>query len=231
MQKITTWFHTNKLSLNIKKSNFIIFLSKGKKYNTDNLKININGNEIKQVNFTKFLGIYIDEHLSWAQHIDYLSKKIARNVGILSKLKHFLPMYIMNTLYYSLILSHLQYCTLLWANTYSSCLNKLRILQKKAIRIITQSHYLAHTDPLFSKLKLLLPDSMSSMVIPIHNVHNHNLRNQNAYYIQHVRTNCRKCTIHYTGPIFWNTLPQQLREAVSENQFKRKLKEFLLSSY
>ncbi len=61
------------------------------------------------MNFTKFLGIYLDEHLSWAQHIDYLSKKIARNVGnvgILSKLKHFLPMYIMNMLYYSLILSY-----------------------------------------------------------------------------------------------------------------------------
>ena len=63
-----------------KKSNFIIFLPKGKKCNTDNVNININVNEIKQVNFTKFLGIYIDEHLSWAQHIDYLSKKIARNV-------------------------------------------------------------------------------------------------------------------------------------------------------
>ena len=84
---------------------------------------------------------------------------------------------------------------------------------------------------MYKSTKGLLPDSMSSMVIPIHNVHNHNLRNQNAYYIQHVRTNCRKFTIHYTGPIFWNTLPQQLREAVSENQFKRKLKEFLLSSY
>ena len=75
LQKITTWFHTNKLSLNIKKSNFIMFLPKGKKYNTDNVKININGNEIKQVNFTKFVGIYIDEHLSWAQHIEFLSKK------------------------------------------------------------------------------------------------------------------------------------------------------------
>ena len=100
-----------------KKSNFIIYLPKGKKCDTDTVKININGNEIKQVNFTTFLGIYIDEHLSWAQHIDYLSKQIARTVGILSKLKHFLPMYIMNTLYYSLILSHLQYCTLLWAST------------------------------------------------------------------------------------------------------------------
>ena len=113
------------------------------------------------MDFTKLLGIYIDEHLCWAHRMDCLSKKTARNVGILSKLKHYLPMYIMNTLYYSLILSHLQYCTLLWAKTYSTCLNKLRrILQKKAIRIITQSHYLAHTDPLFSKLKLLKLDDL-----------------------------------------------------------------------
>ena len=88
-----------------KKSNFIMFLPKCKKYNTDNVKI-------KQVNFTNFLGIYI------GLNILSFYKKIARNVGILSKLKHFLPMYIMHTLYYSLILSHLQYCTLLWANTY-----------------------------------------------------------------------------------------------------------------
>ena len=233
LQKITTWFDTNKLSLNHN-----VFCQKIKK-NTDNVKININGNEIKQVNFTNFLGIYIDEHLSWAQHTDYLSKKIARNVGILSNLKHFLHMYIMNTLYYSLILSHLQYCTLLWANTYITCLNRLRILQKKAVQIITQSHYFAHSDPLFSKLqqlllklddlykhklgiyiyrstKGLLPDSMSSM----HNVHDSNLRNQNVYYIQHVRTHCRTFAIHYTGPVFWNTLPQHLREALSETNLK-----------
>ena len=62
---------------------------------------------------------------------------------------------------------------------------------------------------MYKSTKGLLPDSMSSMVIPIHNVHDHNLRNQNGYYIQHVRTNCRKFTIHYTGPVFWNTLPER----------------------
>ena len=129
MQKITTWFHANNISLNIKKSNFIIFLPEGKKYNKDNVNININGNDIKQVNFTNYLGIYVDEHLSWAQHMDYiLSKKIARNVGILSKLKHFLPMYIVNTLYYSLILYNLRYCTWVTAHAF----NKFRILQKKS---------------------------------------------------------------------------------------------------
>ena len=67
-----------------------MFLPKGKKYNTDNVKINITGNEIKQVNFTNFLGIYIDEHLSWVQHIEF-KKKIPRIVGILSKLNTFSP--------------------------------------------------------------------------------------------------------------------------------------------
>ena len=137
----------------------------------------------------------------------------------------------MNTLYYSLILSHLQYCILLWANTYSSCLNKLRILQKKAIRLITQSQYLAHTDPLFSKLKLLklddlykhqlgiymyksakglLPDSMSSMVIPIENVHNYNLRNQNAYITSPRQNKLQKIynTLHWTNILEYTTISE-----------------------
>ena len=252
IQKISTWFHTNKLSLNTKKSNFIIFTPKGKKYNINSALIQVDGNKIKHVKFTKFLGIFIDEHLSWATHIDNLSKQVARNVGMLNKLKHFLPMYIMRTIYCSLILSHLQYCTLLWENSYCTNLNKLRILQKKAIRIITNSHYIAHTDPLFSKLKLLklddlykhhlgifmykaannkLPDSMSSMLTRIQNIHKHNLRNQNSYYIQNIRTNSRKCTINYSGPVFWNALPSKLKQLVSINQFKNKLKELLLSKY
>ena len=72
-KKITTLFHTNKLSLNKKKSNFIIFLPKGKKCNTENVKIN----KIKRVNFTKFLGIYIAEHLTVGLNIlSFYPKKL-----------------------------------------------------------------------------------------------------------------------------------------------------------
>ena len=122
-----------------------MFTPKEKKCNINSTLIQVGGNKIKHVKFTKFLGISIDEHLSWTTHIDNLSKQVARNVGMLNKLKHVLPMYIMRTIYCSLILSHLQYCTLLWENSYCTNLNKLRILQKKAIRIITNSHYIAHT--------------------------------------------------------------------------------------
>ena len=197
------------------------------------------------------LGITIDEHLDWKVHVDNLSNKIARNVGMLNKLKHFLPDYIMKTLYSSLIESHLQYCTLLWAISHITHIRKLQ-LQKKAIPIITSSHYIAHTDPLFgmTKLKKLedlykyqlgifmhkvtysqLPQNMSSMFLRTDNIHSHKLRNQNAYYIQQIITNTRKSTNNFSGPTYWNTLPVNLRQIVSIHLFKKKLKELLQSKY
>ena len=111
----------------------------GKKYNVtiSEVEINIDGSKIKHVKCTHYLGITIDEHLDWQVHIDNLSNKIARNVGMLNKLKRFLPVYITKTLYSSLIASHLQYCTLLWANSHVTNIRKFQLLQKKAIRIIT----------------------------------------------------------------------------------------------
>ena len=199
--------------------------------------------------WTKLLGITIDEH--WKVHIDNLSNKITRNVGVLNKLKHFLPGYIMKTLYSSIIALHLQYCTLLF-------MGKLSYHKHKKITIITEesysyNHIIAHTDPLFSTTKLLklddmykhqlgifmhkvthfqLPQNMSSMFLRIdNNIHSHKLRNHNAYYIQQIRTNTRKSTINVSGPKFWNTLPANIRQHVSIHQFKKKFKELLLTKY
>ena len=158
----------------------------------------------------------------------------------------------MKTLYSSLIASHLQYSTLLWANSHVTNVRKLKLLQKKAIRIITSSHYIAHTDPLFARTKLLklvdlykyqlgifmhkvthcqLPQNISLMFLRTDNIHSHQLRNKNAYYIQQIRTNTRKATIHFSGPKFWNTLPANLRQLVSIHQFKKKFKALLVTKY
>ena len=126
--KIALWFNTNKHSLNIT----TLFTPANKKPNVPTCAIQTNGSAIIQVNFTKFLGVYVDEHLNWSIHLNMLAAKLARNVGILGKLRHFLPSYILRTLYCSLILPHLQYCTLIWANTYFSKLNKVRVLKKES---------------------------------------------------------------------------------------------------
>ena len=129
--RISTWLATNKLVLNISKTNYIMFTSKGKSYNKNVNNIQIDGNNIQKVNKTKFLGIVIEEHLNWAMHITHLCNIIARKLGILQKLRYFIPAYVLKILYHSLILSHLQYCTLLWANSYHSHLHKLGYYKRK----------------------------------------------------------------------------------------------------
>ena len=249
---ISTWLATNKLVLNIGKTNYIIFTSKGKSYNKNVSNIKIDGNNIQQVNKTKFLGIVIEEHLNWAMHISHLCNIIERNVGILQKLRYFIPAYVLKILHHSLVLSHLQYCILLWANSYHSHLHKLRLLQKKAIRIISNTDYLAHSSKLFVNLKLLklddimtfqlgtfmyklkynkLPNVIPHMFVTNENIHSHNTRNKNGYLIPSVRTNCRKFTVGYAGPILWNSFPQKLRQLPSEVIFKKKLKSILLATY
>ena len=76
--------------------------------------------EIKQVESTKFLGIYIDSNLTWITHIKHITTKIAKTTGILFKTRHFLPSQTMRTLYYSLIHPYLNYGNITWANTYPS---------------------------------------------------------------------------------------------------------------
>ena len=93
----------------------------------------------------------INENLSWKPHIDKIASKILKTTGVINRLKHILPVYILRTLYCSLIQSNLNYAILAWG---FEC-EKLNKVQKRAIRVITCSRYNAHTEPLFKHLELL----------------------------------------------------------------------------
>ena len=147
--KIDEWLKINKLSLNIKKTKFMIFAMPTKKYQVP--LIQLNDVVIERVSNFNFLGVTLDEQLNWKKHIDKMSIKCSKTVGILNKLKLILPINIKILLYNTLLIPHINYCLMAWG---FNC-NRLYTLQKKAIRIISQSKYNAHTSPLFKKLKLL----------------------------------------------------------------------------
>ena len=107
--------------------------------------------EIERVNIFNFLGITLDENVTWKPHISILSNKISKYSGILNRLKHYLPLHIMRMLYCSLVNSHLLYGILVWGY---EC-HRLEKIQKRIIRIITVSKYNAHTEPLLKALDLL----------------------------------------------------------------------------
>ncbi len=106
---------------------------------------------IEKVKDFNFLGLVLNKNLTWKTHTNKVSNSISKTIGILNRLKHFLPIQIKLTLYNSLILSHINYCLLIWGYENESVTK----LQKKAVRIITLSKYNAHTEPIFKKLKLL----------------------------------------------------------------------------
>ena len=137
-------------SLNIKKTKAMAFHMPPKICQVPLLQIA--GTNIEFVVNFNFLGITINKHLNWTSHVDILSAKMLKTIGILNAIKH-VPTNIM-TIYNCLILCHLNYGTLLWGSQLNVN-DKLHKLQKKAARIITLNSYFTHYEPLFKQLFLL----------------------------------------------------------------------------
>lgn len=147
--QISTWLVDSKLFLNTEKSKLMIFYKHPKKI--PNLNITLNDVRIERVNNFNFLGITIDENITWKAHIDKIAIKISRASGMLRKLQHIFPPRILITIYNSLIHSHMLYGLILWGFK-SEIIYKL---QKRAIRILAFQPYISHTTPQFKQLKIL----------------------------------------------------------------------------
>ena len=117
----------------------------------DAVSFTINNENIEQVSSFSFLGIHVDDNLTWNKHIDMLTNTLSRVIGILNRLKYKYPQHILLTIYNSRFISHVNYGMLLWG----SFSNKIENLQKKAIRILTDSRYHEHTEPLLKAYGLL----------------------------------------------------------------------------
>ena len=124
LEKISTWLVLNKLSLNLTKTHFIFFKSSRK-------KLKIKDKIISQVRHTEFLGVKIDEHLNWKEHINNIGDKISKFTGLLCKARHYVTRPLLKSIYYALIYPYIFYGNVVWANTYQSHLDKVYKLQKE----------------------------------------------------------------------------------------------------
>ena len=149
LKKVNNWLKINKLSLNARKTKYMMFHNVNK--HLPQLNLDINGDQIECVDTFDFLGITIDKNINWKAHTTKIEKKIVRVIAILNRLKLFIPCETLRTIYNSLISPHLLYGILLWGKRNS----KVYRLQKKAIRLITKSRYNAHTDPLFKQMNII----------------------------------------------------------------------------
>ena len=160
LRRVCEWLNTNKLSLNTSKSNFVIFHPFQRKPDY-NVTLKMYDNDLKiltsleQKHYVKYLDVLIDSHLSWRYHIDYISSKISKGVGIMARLSNSVPTSTLLKINRSLIEPYISHGLIAWGQAANSSLNKILILQKRALRLMYFSDRRAHAIPLFVRSSVL----------------------------------------------------------------------------
>ena len=251
LKKIMTWLYANKLSLNVSKTHFLIFRSSGMRKPVFDESLQINGECVKEEFKTKFLGVIVDNKLSWSYHIQYIKKKIAKGIGVICRAKRLLSVKTLCTLYYSFVYPYFNYAAEVWGGACANHLLAIIKLQKKVIRIITNSRRNEHSLPLFQKLNILrfeeinyykialmmfkvyhknTPVVFSNLFVRNTDIHDHKTRQAGHFHVPYARTNYMLNAISVKGVKVWNELFVKVNHDCSYLSFKIALKKYIINN-
>ena len=212
-------------------------------HDNEHIRIEIDGKTIKRVNETKSSRLQIDEHLTWARHVENISKKIASVIGALKRIRQFIDTNTALIIYGTLTQPNFDYCSSVSDGLNITLNDKLQKLQNRAARVITKSQYDASSSDLFSKLGwdnlltrrkkhypiLLFKTSNDLTPFYLHGLFEsrstgYKLRNsEHNLFVPTPRTNYGKRSFSYSGAVLWDGLPQNVRTTCSLSQFKRAI--------
>ena len=138
--------------------------------------VKINDKTITRTTCVKYLGVFIDDKLTWSNHIAYLEKKLSRSVGLFYRTRQYLSDSALTSLYFSFVYSHLQFAIGAWGDVGITTLNQLNVLHK-TIRAMIYSSFRTKITPLHKKLNLLKLDEIYSLELGkiMHKFHSGNL--------------------------------------------------------
>ena len=158
LEKVNKWLKLNKLAVNVDKTKSMLF---HKRRPITPIQFSMNNRIIDVVQYFNYLGIMLDADMSWKTHVAMVRNKLSRINGILHRLKYIYPQNVLITLYKSLFVPHINYGSLLWGHA-GRALDKI---QKKAVRTITYSNYIAHSEPLLKELNLLKVEDLFELKV------------------------------------------------------------------
>ena len=157
LDEVNKWILSNKISINTEKTKYILFSYRS---TADLPPIFIGRSKIEKSTSLKFLGVVVDEHLTFKNHVQYISIKISRSIGILNKLKFYLPIEPLKSIYSAFILPYLNYAIEISYAGYKNVTERIFILQKKSIRAVNNLEFNAHTTDNFFDMKTLKLDDI-----------------------------------------------------------------------
>ena len=234
------WFDSHKLVMNNEKTALVSFHNKNKIYTP--IKVNLNNCELESVNVTKFLGLNLDYNLNWKIHVDVLCKKLSSATFALRVLNGKVDFRTLRQVYFALFESHLAYGIILWGN--SSCKNVQRalVLQKRAIRLLSQLNYNDSCRDKFTSLKILtvvglylfnlllyVKTNISDLTLDPVN-HTYETRNKSTFLRPKKHyTTVYEHSVSYSGLKYFNMLPVNIK-SLNDEMFKTRLKQFFINN-
>ena len=250
LTRLVSYFNSNSLQLNLTKTNYMIIPPKTTATNYPDT-ISINNTAVHRVHESKFLGVIIDDKLSFRSHIKQVENKVSKGLYALRTAKHFLPKKHLNLIYHALIAPHLTYGSVYWQSTTKNHLSKLTVLQKKAVRIINKAEYNAPSAPIFKELRILplqqlhtfellklmyrIKNQLLPTPIPIAfstNAPSHTYptryRCSNPMPTQTNRHHLTHRSFVKSGPQLWNSLPSTAKNKQTLKAFSKTTKHRLL---
>ena len=253
MTQLTNWFKANKLTLNADKSSFTIFRSSKKTIPNLPDKINFLNHEINRAPDIKFLGIILDEHLTWNNHINEICNKLKRFFHIFYNIRHLLSKNNIKTIYYAIIYSRIKYGISVYGQASNTRVKRVQKLQNQLLKVLSGKKFRHPTDELHAEFELLTVKDITEQEILtfVHNFfsnnlppvfdgyfetlvsrHNRNTRNgSNLLKIPSHPTNIAESSIKIKGAKLWNNLDKNLKSITKAKHFKAKFKTTCLEAY
>ena len=188
MNLIQSWLSSNKLTLHVKKTKYMLIGSQFKLSQiSSDFTVKVNNTSLERVIEHKSLGVQIDESLNWRQHIHTISKKISASIAILRWASHFIPFDTRVNMYNALVMPYFNYCGAVWGKINKGLADKLEKLQDMAARILTFSNYDIRSSVLLDELgwKRLEYVRLKQLAVTMYKIHN----NLSPSYLRQIFTN------------------------------------------
>ncbi len=150
---VKAWLDKHKLTLNTKNTKYIIFGSQKRLHKVGPMKIEIGDEEIESVKSFKYIGVHLNEVMTYKEHVSKVVKKISSRIGVLSKVVRYVTLDYSKLLFNTIVLSHFDYCSQVWSNSTKSVLDPIIKLQKRSGRMLIGAPRLTPTEHVFKELK------------------------------------------------------------------------------
>ena len=244
MTALNSWFSANKMTLNTDKSTFTIFKSSRKFIPNLPNEIKFLGHEIKRTPYIKFLGITLDENLSWNHHIDDVCRKLKSFFHIFYNIREYLSKKEIQSIYYALVYSRIKYGINVYGQAGSTKIDKIQTLQNQLLKVLSNKNYRHPTEKLHKEFELLLVEDLAKqeLLTFVHNYFSNSLPpvfedyfdsfdhpyktryRHNTIRLKMHNSNLAAASVRVNGAKEWNKLNKRYKTITNRKNFRTKIK-------